>query len=382
MAAARLLGQAELGAYALVFSAWMLTSQLPTQMSLTPAEARLVALGASQRIGYLLSNLRLALPWALAGALLTVSVGWLMPSDVPAEAGWLLALTGGMAAIFAPLQEHARRLLHLSSLHWDAAALSVVRLVVVAAVLALASGSDVNSAWLPLGALAVGDMLSLLVACVKFRGPSSREFQFRARDLAGTGGWLLVGAMVAPAAGFLISFLVTRLASSAELGVAEAARIGAQPVLVLAVGLSAVLRPEAMEAALSFDRSRALRLTRQFSLAITGAATAYLLVTLLPESLNPVYFLVPTAFAVGGLVQLSVVAAAVNGMVFLQRSELTALDRTRSLSFAESWAAGARSAVALAAGWLSAWVVPLGLLVGGLIRMKLFSRLLKRAARP
>jgi O-antigen/teichoic acid export membrane protein len=188
--------------------------------------------------------------------------------------------------------------------------------------------------------------------------------------------------MVAPAAGFLISFLVSRLAGSAELGVAEAARIGAQPVLVLAVGLSAVLRPEAMEAALSFDRPRARQLTRQFGLVIAGATTAYLLVTLLPESINPVYFLVPTAFAVGGLVQLSIVAAAVNGVVFLQRSELTALDRTRSLSFAESWAAGARSALGLAAGWLHSWTVPLGLLIGGLIRMKLFTRLLDRGTQP
>ena len=102
MAATRLLGQAELGAYALVFSALMLTSQLPTQMSLTPAEARTRYLATSQRIGYLLPNLRLALPWALAGALLTVSVGWLMPSDVPAYAGWLLAGLVALAAFFSP----------------------------------------------------------------------------------------------------------------------------------------------------------------------------------------------------------------------------------------------------------------------------------------
>ena len=179
----------------------------------------------------------------------------------------------------------------------------------------------------------------------------------------------------------LISFLVTRLSTSAELGIAEAARIGAQPIFVLAVGLSAVLRPEAMEAAVRFDRPRARQLTRQFGLVIAGATVAYLLVTLLPESFNPVHLLVPTAFAVGGLLQLSIVAAAVNGVVFLQRSELTALDRTRSLSYAESWAAGSRSALALAAGWLNAWTVPLGLLIAGLIRMKLFSRLLDGDAR-
>ena len=377
MAAARLLGQAELGAYALVFSAWMLTSQLPTQLSLTPAEARLVAVVARQRIGYLLPNLRVALPWSVVGALLTVSVGWLVPSDVPSQAAWALALTGGLAALFAPMQEHARRLLHLSSMHWAAAAVSVVRMVVVAVVLAIGWASGLGSEWLPFGALAAGDLLSLLVALVRRGIPGGRELRYRGRDLAGTGVWLLVGAMVAPAAGFLISFLVTRLAGSADLGLAEAARIAAQPALVLAVGLSAVLRPEAMEAAVRFDRRRANLLTRQFSLVIGGVSLAYLLLTLVPTAFNPVYLLVPKAFDVAGLVQLSIVAAAVNGMVFLQRSELTALDRTRSLAAAESWAAGARTAVALGASSLTVWTVPLGLLVGGLIRMKLFSRLLE-----
>ena len=209
----------------------------------------------------------------------------------------------------------------------------------------------------------------------------SRALHYRARELAGTGTWLLVGAMVAPAAGFLVSFLVTKLAGAVELGLAEAARIAAQPVLVLAVGLSAVLRPEAMEAAVRFDRPRARQLTRQFGLLIAGVTVAYLLLTLVPVTFNPLYLLVPKAFAIEGLVQLSIVAAAANGVVFLQRSELTALDRTKALSFAESWAAGARSALALGAGWLNAWTVPLGFLVGGLIRMRMFSRLLDGDAR-
>ena len=33
--------------------------------------------------------------------------------------------------------------------------------------------------------------------------------------------------------------------------------------------------------------------------------------------------------------------------------------------------------MALGASWLTVWTVPLGLLIGGLIRMELFSRLLK-----
>jgi O-antigen/teichoic acid export membrane protein len=266
-------------------------------------------------------------------------------------------------------------------MHWDAASVSVVRLVVVSIVLGAGSAAGVDPALLPFGALAVGDLSSLLLASVRSGGRGRREIQYRARDLAGSGTWLLVGAMVAPAAGFVVSFLVTRLADSIQLGLAEAARIAAQPIFVLAVGLSAVLRPEAMEAAIRLDRPRARQLTRQFGSVVAVVTTVYLLLTLVPASLNPVYFLVPEAFTLDGLVQLSIVAAAVNGLVFLQRSELTALNRTRSLASAESWAAGARSAVALGSGWLNAWTVPLGLLMAGLIRMMLFTRLLDGDAR-
>ena len=69
-----------------------------------------------------------------------------------------------LAALFGPMQEHARRLLHLSSMHWAAAAVSVVRMVVVAVALAIGWASGLGSDWLPFGALAAGDMLSLLVA--------------------------------------------------------------------------------------------------------------------------------------------------------------------------------------------------------------------------
>jgi O-antigen/teichoic acid export membrane protein len=376
VAAARLLGSSELGAYALVFSALMLASQLPTQMSLTPSEARLVVVAAPERIGYLLTNLRVALPWAAVGALLTVLAGWLVPPDVGSDATWALALTGGLATLFMPLQEHARRLLHMSSMHWAAAGVSIVRLVAVIVALALGWASALRLEWLPLGALAVADSFSLVVALTRRGSPGVREVKYGVRDLAGSGVWLLVGAMVAPAAAFLISFLVTRLASSADLGVAEAARVAAQPALVLAVGLSAVSRPEAMEAAVRFDRGQADRLTRQFASIIGGVSSLYLLLTLVPHAFNPVYRLVPQAFEVAGLVQVSIVAAAVNGMVFLQRSELTALNRTKSLAVAEAWAAGLRTSVAFGAGWLAAWSVPLGFLLGGLTRMRLFRRLL------
>ena len=78
---------------------------------------------------------------------------------------------GGLAALFAPLQEHARHLLHLSSMHWAAAAVSVVRLVVVAII----SPWDWLSALVFMaspGTLAAGDLLSLIMAIGEARNPS------------------------------------------------------------------------------------------------------------------------------------------------------------------------------------------------------------------
>jgi hypothetical protein len=70
-----------------------------------------------------------------------------------------------------------------------------------------------------------------------------------------------------------------------------------------------------------------------------------------------------------------------NGVVFLHRAELIALDKTRSIAWAETVASISRVTAALPSAILRAWVVPIGFLISGAVRWGLFSKLLKGAYR-
>ena len=131
-----------------------------------------------------------------------------------------------------------------------------------------------------------------------------------------------------------------------------------------------MLRPASIEAAIRGDRPQARRLSRRLGLGLALATLLYLGAVSLPESLNPLQALVPKAFTLTGLVQLSVAAALFNGVIFLQRAELIALDRTRQLAGAEALASSAPTAVAFASGAPRAWTVALGFLPGGLARWR------------
>jgi hypothetical protein len=74
-----------------------------------------------------------------------------------------------------------------------------------------------------------------------------------------SGRWLLAIEAITARATFLASVIVSRLDTPQALGYAEAARIVGQPIFVLAVGLSAVLNPRAMEAGAYRDRAAARR---------------------------------------------------------------------------------------------------------------------------
>lgn len=373
--AVRFLDLGELGAYALVFSGMMLATQIASQVVLIPTEARLVDVERPDRLSYLAASLGAALPWSVLAAALTAGAGFLVPNSVSGR--WALAVTGGAAAFVSPLQDHVRRMLHLSGSHGRAALASMIRAGVVAVALVVGASTGIGVVFIPLGALALADLVSMSVPFAAGLGRGSR-LPFRLGDAARSGSWLLVGSLAAPAAGFLVSLVVTRLAGAEELGLAEAARVAAQPMLVLAMGLAAVLGPDAMEAARDMDRRRARRATFSLAGTVLVALVGYLAATMLPEPLNPIRWVMPRAFELDGLAQLSIVAAALNSLVFLQRSELVVLDRTKGLASAEVTAGTVRSAVSIAAGALGAWVVPLGFLAGGLVRIGLFTWLVER----
>ncbi len=376
VAAVRLLDSSELGVYALFFSAWVLASQLPAQLILIPAEAKLVHIPSQERRTFLLRNSTMALPVALLGSAAVLGVLLVVPQGVNPVIALQLGATAALVAGLNPLQQHARRLLHLSRSHWVAASAALVRLGVVSVVVAAGWNAGVSPGLLPFGSLAAGDLCALAFSLLIVQARRGQKLGYTARGLMRSGRWLLLSASMGPAAGFAVSLLVTNLADADTLGLAEAARIAAQPVTVLALGLAAVLRPSSMEAAIGGHRPEARRLSRRFGLGLALATLLYLGAVSLPESINPLQALVPNAFTSPGLVELSVVAAFFNGVVFLQRSELIALGRTRQLAGASALASSARTAPAFASGALRAWTVALGILLGGLVRWVSLSRVL------
>lgn len=376
IAATRLLDTAELGLYAVFFFAWFFASQLPTQLVLVPAEAQLVKLPTSKRSAFLQHNIWLALPLAVAASAAVLSVVLVVPAEIPTSDSLKLAATAALVTAVFPLEEHGRRLLHLSRTHWLASGASLVRLAVSTTVLVLGWRAGLAPALLPFGSLATGDLAALLFALLTGGRPQTKA-PYSLRDVLRTGRWLVFGASVGPAAGFAVSLVVTSLAGASAMGFAEAARIAGQPILVTAVGVAGVLNPSSMEAAVRGNERRARSLSRRMTFGLLLATVGYLGLISLPAPTNVVESVIPTAFGVPGLVQVSVVAAFFNGTVFLLRAELIALEKGRALSIAEGKASLIRTVVALPAGILGSWVVPIGFMLGGVVRWISFWRLLR-----
>ena len=144
--------------------------------------------------------------------------------------------------------------------------------------------------------------------------------------------------------------IIAGLASPEDLGYAEAARVVAQPILVLAAGLSAVLSPRAMRAAMDDDLETAQHNRRVYLGLILVAAAGYIAVAGWDWALNPMAYIVPSAYVVSGLVVATIVANFSITAVYLQIHELMG--------------AGRESALARIA-WISSPVILLGGLTAG-----------------
>jgi O-antigen/teichoic acid export membrane protein len=183
--------------------------------------------------------------------------------------------------------------------------------------------------------------------------------RYEARALMGSGRWLLVLELATTAATFLSSVLIIRLANAEALGHAEAARIVAQPMFVLMVGLLAVLGPRSMEAGAARDYQRARSIARPFTVLLVAAGLTYSALTAVPWWGNPFGALVPKAYDLSGLVLASVLGYVVVGLVFPYRSELFGARQERRLPRIAILAGIAQLVVTVSAVWLEAFARPL-----------------------
>jgi O-antigen/teichoic acid export membrane protein len=366
--AARALTVSDLGAYALFFSAFVFATVVPMQFVLVPAELATLPTTRHERLALLRQSWRIGLPMAATAAVVASGVAAL-GAEAPMPVLWPLAVTMTACAILTPLQEHLRRVLHLAGISWHAALVSLVQIGGVVVGLALLAWAEAPAIWRPFGALTIGTAVSLgagLLLSLRRQPPETLP-KFEVADLMRSGRWLLAIEAITAGATFVASVIVTRLDTPEALGYAEAARIVGQPIFVLAVGLSAVLNPRAMEAGAGRDRAAARHVARPYTVLLVIVGLVYAAVTVAPWWGNPLARLVPQAYVVAGLVPVTVASFVLFGLPIIPRSELTGARRERVLPQVGLIAGVLQCAVALTAVWIGSFARPLGVALFGAV---------------
>lgn len=324
LSAVTLFGDADRGVYAVFFSAFMLGTVLPRNLILTPVEVEAVAVPVGSRLTLLPRGLILGFGPAVLGATAVLFAVAVTTQYTTADVMIALAVTTAVTTVLSPLQDYVRKMFHIATLSWRAAAVSIVQFVSVAAAIAVMMALDVGVAWIPFGALAIANAISLVVArlIVHLTASGSVLGSLDFRELASRGKWLVVQASASAATGFAVAAIIASLASPDALGYAESARVVAQPILVLAAGLTAVLAPRSMKAGMDRD-ARTARTTNNIYLAIIGlAGIGYIAIAGWDWLLNPMSYIVPSAYVVSGLVVVTIAANVVVSGLFLQVNEL------------------------------------------------------------
>ncbi len=368
------------GIYAVYFTAFVLGQIIAYQLIYVPAEVVAVGRPVDRRLASFFSGLRPGLVAALLGTTAILAAFAFTVRLAPPATTTPLTLTALVATFLSPTQDHLRRMLHIARVPWLAATVSTVQFVVTATSLAVFLAVGVAPVWVPFGALAVANAVSLAAGGVVVvrRVPRLEREPLRFRSLARSGRWLLVQAAIPAGANFVAAGIITTLAGAVAMGHAEAARVVAQPILVLATGLTFALRPRVMEAAIDRDRPTARRTTRILVIGTTAVGLGYLALVAVPWVGNPMRLLAPAAYVVAGLVAVTIVANLLLASVFLATEELAAADRAVTLTKVSAVAAPIQLAVTATAAWTGAFARPLGLGAGSLTRLIGYDRALHR----
>jgi O-antigen/teichoic acid export membrane protein len=364
LSAVTLLGDADRGVYAVFFTAFMLGTVLPRNLIFTPAEVRAVAFPVKERLSLLPRSLALGLGPALLGAsavLMAVAATWTYTTT---EVLIALTLTTGVTTILSPLQDHVRKMLHIATLSWRAASVSMVQFTAVAVAVGVMLLLDVGAAWIPFGALAIANAVSLAFSRSVVHLPKGfvAPVRLHFRSLASKGKWLVVQASATATAGFAVAAIISWLAGPDALGFAESARVVAQPILVLASGFTAVLAPRSMKAGMDRNLTMARQTSRVYYWIVGLAGLGYLAIAGWDWILNPMAYIVPSAYVVPGLVALSVVANMAIAAVFLQINELLGAHEEKALARISWMISPIYLLGGLTAGFTGAYARPLGML--------------------
>lgn len=371
VAAASRLSPKALGVYALFFAAFNLLAIFPAQLVMVPYEVCALSVTVDHRVAILGRSLGMG---ALVGAIAAAGVpiaGLVVRQAVTGREFAYLAFTAAGCAVVSPMQDHLRRVFHLCGASWTAAAVSVIHAGVAVLAIGGLIRSGADPVLIPFGALVVANTVSLAAGFLLIIGRYRQAVvpdRPRSRELVSQGYQLVIYGLLPSGSIFVSSVVVTRLAGAEVLGVAEAARVIASPILVLAIGLSAVFSPRSMEAARRFRRDQAAEVWNLSASIIVISGVSFIALFGFDWQFNFLAEFVPVAYSVKGLVPTVVAGNVLMALAYPHRSELVAAGWQGRLLRVQVWSSAALIATAFTAKATDAFARPLGIAIGGIVR--------------
>jgi hypothetical protein len=366
LAAVRWLEPADLGVYSVMFAAFLVATLLPIETTFTPIQVSLMGFDRGARMGGIIRSLPKGLRPSFLSWLFILGAGALIWMRTDPEVVTDLAVTAAILAIVSPMQDHVRRGFHISERSWAATSMSGLQLVAVVATLFVIRAAEVEPVWAPLGSLVVGNSLSLalglLIARVEARSHTSSQ------PVTVSGRWLAASSITAFGGSLAASVVMTLVAGPEIVGFAEAARTVAQPVLVVATGISAALASRNLRAAASRDRGLASQANRVYYGAVSATGLIYLLVAGFPWSFNPFSGLIPAAYAVGLLIPVTILSNLLLAGLAPLRDQLIASNLEVPMAKADIASLSIPVAVATTALLLGSFARPVGIAIQSVFR--------------
>lgn len=368
IAAVRTLPAAVLGDYSVFAASFFLVTVVITQLVHQPVEVQVLTSPRLERPRVLRISLPLGMAAGVVVGALVASLSLLLLG--PSPEGLALAATTAALCVVSPTQDALRRMFYLAGTPPRAAIVSTVHLAVTLLTLVAGAVSGLEPALVPFGGLIVANIVSGLVGLTLVRAEISQPGgpEIDLRRVFRAGGWLAYSGSLFHLGGVAAALVVNRVAGPAAVGYAEAARTVAQPIVVLSFGVSAMLKPAAMEAIVEGNIARARRYGPIFAGAVISAGVVYLLLTGVPWAGNPLPSLLPLAYEIEYLVPVTILATTLVSCNYVANGQLAAGGRHKAMALIATLGNIPRLGVALAAGSLGAIAIPAGLALHGLVR--------------
>lgn len=271
--AIRVLSTQGLALYALLFSAAVAAMLVPSQMVYFVQRLDLNRRPPGALIPLRTSAARSTLHVIVVVAV-TLASGLPILIDSGDPALWLIGLSAAAWAAISPLQDHVRAQLHIAGRHSLATTASVVNFSVTVCTLFLALVvTGLGTYLLPFGALFASNLISIAVAMLVSRNMPRIIDDWQVNWM--TGVLTSLPAFLLQCAAYFTNVVVLVLLSEQALAQLEAARVAAQPVFAIAVGLLGYFGPRLIRADAAGDKVAVRRALAQFSVTL-GAFTSVL----------------------------------------------------------------------------------------------------------